>query len=101
MDVEPELPLEELRGDDHTVGGDDHDVSALGALCEPIRPGDRDAQLLGALLRRRGPKTPPPASTGVGPRQHERDLVVGGEPLEDGRPEGRGRSDDQAHTVAR
>jgi hypothetical protein len=92
MHVEPEAAVEQHVGDEQAVRGDDDRVGGnLDALVELRGLRDGDAEAVGRLLRSRRRELAATAARLVGPREQERDVVLGGEALEDVRAERSGR----------
>ncbi len=94
MDVEPRALGEQLGRDQQAVGAhDDRRGTELEPGCRPLGLQHGDPEALRDLFAGRRRHAAAPAGGCVGPRQQGRDVVSSREPLEDVRPERRGRGD--------
>ena len=94
MDVEPEVPLEELRRHEEAVrdGNDRLGIEGEGGV-ETVRLKDWDPEPEGRLLRRGRTDSAAAPTRPVGTRETEGDLVPSREPLEHVGAERGGRGD--------
>lgn len=93
MDVEPEPLLEQRRGNEDAIAGDDHSRCIAGEALETFGLLDTQTETIRDRLGRRGLNSATPTPWPVWTRQKKLDLEPASQPLEYHRAEGRRRGD--------